>query len=166
VEFASLPYSWAFNSQVIVNVARINARPVQRFASFGIGQGRYVTSRLVFSQRHDNITKCITHAILFPPPLQLPDERHNLFSVLYCYIRNIYSNASLAVSRRNLRHSEVFDGDIMRLKVNCRPRHSKNAVPFVRIESAVASMGVNISVHARGWVEWNFQTGRFIKGYR
>lgn len=29
-------------------------------------------------------------------------------------------------------------------RANCRSRHSRNAVPFARIESAVASMGVNV----------------------
>lgn len=113
-----------------------------------VGQGRHVTSRPALPTCFPSDMVILLN-VLHVLPLQFSNEKNNPLSFLcYRYVEYLLHNASFAVSRRNLR-SEALDGDIIRLKVNCRPRHSKNAAPFARIESAVASMGMNIRENAR-----------------
>lgn len=127
-----------------MNVARINARPVQRFTSFdSTGEIYDLSTRAshVFSQRLDNINKCSTYAEI---SLLLSNERNNLLSLLcYWYMEYLLYNVSFILSHDKI--STGFQRRHYKIKSKLsRLRHSKNVVPFARIESAVASMGVNI----------------------
>lgn len=109
-------------------------------------------------------------AVLFPCCCR---TKGTIYSILFAIgTSNICSvTFSFSLSRDGeWKSRQALDADVMRLKVNCYPRHVEECRSFREnwISSRVDGDEYkgNADMRARGWTEWNFQTGRFIKGYR